>query len=143
MGSRNTNPWWFEREWRESLNLAIKVIRDLQDRVIRSPDNFSPRQAAAVLVRIFSVRYPVAEDCYRKLDEWLSLVGPPEAECSCLRVGLDVHRAAVVAQHLSDIFAAAVASWLGVSITDPSPEAVAELFLKQLATDDIVTVKYG
>ena len=110
---------------------------------MRSPDNFSPHQAAAVLVRIFSIRFPVAEDWHRAPDEWLALVGPPEAECGFIRAGLDDHRAAVVAQHLSDIVATAVASWLGMSITDPSAEAVADGFLKQLAADDIVTVKYG
>jgi hypothetical protein len=143
MGSRNSNPWPFESLWRESLTLAIKVTRDLQDRAIRSPDNFSPRQAAAVLVRIFSVRFPTAEDWHRAPEEWLALVGSPEAECARIRTGLDGHRAAVVAQHLSDIAAAAVAAWVGGSIIDPSAEAVADRFLGQLASDDIVTVKYG
>jgi len=143
MGSRNRNPWPFETYWRESLTLAIKVIRDLQDRAIRLPDNFSPRQAAAVLVRIFSVRYPIAEDWHRGPAEWLALVGSPEAECAQIRAGLDGDRGAVVAQHLSDIVAAAIDTWLSGSIADPSAEAVADRFLKQLAADDVVTVKYG
>ena len=143
MGSRNTNPWWFDTYWREPLNLATKVISDLQDRAIRSPEDFSARQAAAVLVRIFSVRFPVAEDWHRAPDEWLALVGSPEAECGVIRTGLDDGRAAVVAQHLSDIVAAAVDTWLSASIADPSAEAVADKFLKQLAADAIVTVKYG
>jgi hypothetical protein len=57
--------------------------------------------------------------------------------------GLDASHAAVAVGHLSGIVSAATASWLGGSIVDPSAEAVANDFLKQLAEDKIITVQYG
>jgi hypothetical protein len=83
MGSRNQKPWPFEVQWRGRLDLATKVLSDLQDFWLRSQKPFPTRQVVAVLIRIFSI-FPGSQDWHRSANDWLSMVGPPETECELL-----------------------------------------------------------
>ena len=137
-------PWPFEREWRGRLNLATKVMRDLQDSWLRSKRAFPSREVAAVLIRIFSISDPGrSEDWARRPADWLSFVGSPEDECDLLNLKSSQAIVDAAVQHLCSILSVAAKSWETRTITDPSVEALVSDLLNSLSADSILKLHYG
>jgi hypothetical protein len=145
---------WFEQHWRERLNLAAKLLRGFQERWLPSNDSFPSKEVVAVLLNVFAFDFhgadfitydgiPADELWRRNLDEWLCSVGSPVSEGA----RLCSNRAASVIKELVDSCCAwlsgAAASWESNSPDDPSPEAVVQWMVDEIAVRGFARMHYG
>jgi len=115
----------FDKVWRERLNLAAKVLRDVQDAWLRSSLPFPSQNLAAVLFHIFAAgKAPPTELWRRSTTEWFSSVSDAESECARLYPAAVPATCGVVAARACAIFDSTAESWEKVSPLQPSCEVV-------------------
>jgi hypothetical protein len=144
----------FEQHWRPRLNLAAKVLRDIETRWLRSDEPFPCRPAVAALLNIFTFdfhrarfltyRGPPDSDLWRRSpEEWLAVVGPPEVELARLSPGRDGATYEAVVEALCIRLARAAESWVGLGPDKPPCEEVTRDMLDNLAAGRFVVVTHG
>jgi hypothetical protein len=144
----------FEQCWRPRLNLAAKVLRDIEARWLRSDEPFPCRPAVAALLNIFAFdfhgagfltyRGPPDSDLWRRSpEEWLAAIGLPEAELAHLSPGRDGATYEAVVEALCVRLARVAESWARLGPDKPPCEEVTRDMLDELATGRFVAVAHG
>jgi hypothetical protein len=143
----------FEQLWRPRLNLAAKVLRDIEDWWLQSDQPFPCKSSAAVLLWIFTFDFygadlmtyegtPLADIWRRTAEEWFAAVGPPEAELARLSPKRDDSEYKGLAESLCARLAQAAESWAGIAPDKPSCEDVAGQMLDELAARRFVAIAH-
>jgi hypothetical protein len=115
----------FDKLWRDRLNLAAKVIRDVQDFWLRSSLPFPSQSAAAVLFQILAAGGASRIEVWRRsTTEWFSSVSDAESECARLSPAAVRATCAVVAARACEILDSAAESWENISPLEPTCEVV-------------------
>jgi len=144
----------FEQHWRPRLNLAAKVLRDIEDWWLRSDQLFPCRPVVAALFNIFAFdfhgadfltyRGPPESDLWcRSSEEWLAAVGAPEVELGRLSPGRDDATYEAVVAALCAGLDRAAESWVRLGPDKPSCEVVTRNMLDELAAGRFVAVGHG
>jgi hypothetical protein len=145
---------WFEQQWRPRRDLAVKVLRDIEDSWLQSNQPFPSREAVAILLNIFSFDFYNAgflgnqgirpDDLWRRsLGEWLSSVGSPESECVRLSPRRDGSEYNQLVDSLCAILSSAAGSWETVAPNKPSCEEVVQQLIDQLVIGRFATIGPG
>ena len=144
----------FEQHWRPRLNLAAKVLRDIEDRWLRSDQPFPCKTAAAALLSIFAFDFhgadfltycgPSEADLWRRSpEEWCAAVGTPEAELARLCPGRAGAEYEATVESMCARLASAAESWEEVAPDKPPCEEIIGQLLDELAAGRFVAVAHG
>jgi hypothetical protein len=144
---------WFDQHWRPRLDLAVKVLREIEDAWFRANQPFPVRETAAVLLNIFAfdfystgfLRYRGvrANELWRRsLHDWFSSVGSPEFECARISPNYEASEYSQFVDCLCEMLASAAHSWEQVAPDRPSCEEVVQLIVEVLAKNRLVIIRY-